>query len=55
MVTGFAHHAVVKCVVRADLIKTENNLQITPFSFVVSVTINVSNYLIFLICSNNIL
>ncbi|KAK4355979.1 hypothetical protein RND71_024950 [Anisodus tanguticus] len=41
MVTGFAHHAVVKCVVRADLIQTETTLQITPFSFVVSVTISI--------------
>lgn len=31
MVTGFAHHAVVKCVVIVDLIQTETTLQITMF------------------------
>lgn len=55
MVTGFAHHAAVRCVVRADLLKTETNLQMILVSFVVSVTISVSTCLIFLIYSNNIL
>lgn len=44
MVTGFAHHAVVKCVARADLIKTKTTLQTAVYLSVVSVSTSVSSY-----------
>ncbi|KAG5615979.1 hypothetical protein H5410_015803 [Solanum commersonii] len=41
MANGFAHHAVVKCVARADLIKTKTTLQTSVYLSVVSVSTSV--------------
>lgn len=49
MVTGFAHHAVVKFVAWEDSRKTRNNLPMTVLSNVISVNIDVSTSIFLLL------
>lgn len=53
MESGFAHHAVVKCVARADSIKTKTTLQTAVYLYAVSVSTSVSSSFDHFLCSHN--
>lgn len=51
MASGFVHHAVVKCVARADLIKTKTTLQTAVYLSVFSVSTSVRSSFDHFLCS----